>query len=391
MRASATRRSVVMLLENNSYPRDVRPRREAESLVDAGYEVTVIAPRDPGQRRRERVGGVDVVRFRLPLSLPGAVGFVVEYAVATMALLAHGTIALLRGADVLHLHNPPDTLFPVAWVARALGRGVVFDLHDLTPELFAEKYDNRAVARLLRALERRSLRAAHQVLTVNESYRQAAAARGGLPSERIWIVRNVPRLEELSRSTTPRSGALADPRLVFVGEMAAQDNAVDLPSVVRRLIDRHGLERASLTIVGDGDERPAVEREVARLGLGAHVRFLGFVPHDDIPMLLADADICLEPARRGPLNDRCSMVKVAEYMGAGRPVVAFPLPEVRRMAGDSALYAETETLDEFSDLVAHLALDDELRQSLGSRGKELARQNTWEHAEATLLDAYRAL
>ena len=49
------------------------------------------------------------------------------------------------------------------------------------------------------------------------------------------------------------------------------------------------------------------------------------------------------------------MVKVAEYMAAARPVVCFPLPEVRRMAGDAVLYAESERLDEMAEHVARLA------------------------------------
>ena len=65
-------RHVVMLLENNGYPRDVRPRREAESLVAAGYQVTIIAPREPGEPAREDVGGVRVWRFRLPQATAGA-------------------------------------------------------------------------------------------------------------------------------------------------------------------------------------------------------------------------------------------------------------------------------------------------------------------------------
>ena len=45
--------SIVMLLENNPYPQDVRVRSEAESLAAAGHDVTVLAPRGAGQRRRE--------------------------------------------------------------------------------------------------------------------------------------------------------------------------------------------------------------------------------------------------------------------------------------------------------------------------------------------------
>src|SRR4051812_4853060 len=63
MRSSA---SVLMLVENNAYPLDVRVRREAHALHDAGYRVTVIAPRAPGQRWREDVDGIVTYRYPAP-------------------------------------------------------------------------------------------------------------------------------------------------------------------------------------------------------------------------------------------------------------------------------------------------------------------------------------
>src|SRR5262245_16912355 len=123
-----------MLLENNPYPQDVRVRSEAESLAAAGHTVTVVAQRASGQPRRELVGGVRVRRFPLPETPANPAGFVLEYAIANASLYLAGAVELLRGADVVHIHNPPDTLFGIGFLARLLGRRVVFDHHDLAPE-----------------------------------------------------------------------------------------------------------------------------------------------------------------------------------------------------------------------------------------------------------------
>lgn len=384
-------RHVVMLLENNGYPRDVRPRREAESLVAAGYRVTVIAPREPGEPARDEVGGVRVWRFRLPQVASGAVAIVVEYLIANVQLMARASVALARGADIVHLHNPPDTLFPVGWLARALGRRVVFDLHDLAPELFVEKFGEGPVVRVLVALERQSLRVAHRVLTVNQSLKDRAVERSGVDPDRIAVLRNVPRRAAIAPDAPPRPGRLDEPQLVFLGSMESQDGVDDLPRLMQLLSDRCGLPGARMTVIGDGSRRAPVEAAIRAAGFGDRVRFLGYVPHDRVAGLLADADICVEPAARGPLNDRCSMVKVAEYMAAARPVVSFPLPEVRRMAGDAVLYAESEQLHEMADHVARLATDGQLRARLAALGRSRALELTWERSEAALLDAYEQL
>ena len=65
---------VLMLVENCSYPRDVRVRREAETLAEAGCEVSVICPALKGQVRRERLNGVRVVRYVSPPEARGTTG-----------------------------------------------------------------------------------------------------------------------------------------------------------------------------------------------------------------------------------------------------------------------------------------------------------------------------
>jgi hypothetical protein len=172
---------VTMLLENDLYPQDVRVRDEADSLRDAGWSVHVIAPRGEGQPARETVDGVSVERFRLHMDHEGGIGaLLAEYAVAHLQLYARGVRALARGADVLHLHNPPDTLFGPAALARLLGRRAVFDQHDLFADLVAERLGRRWAAAIARAAQRATARCANLVLVTNESQRELLAASGAV-------------------------------------------------------------------------------------------------------------------------------------------------------------------------------------------------------------------
>jgi len=62
MKASSNNR-ILMLLENQAYPQDVRVRREANALTAAGYTVSVICPAKPGQPSREVIKGVRIYRY----------------------------------------------------------------------------------------------------------------------------------------------------------------------------------------------------------------------------------------------------------------------------------------------------------------------------------------
>jgi glycosyltransferase involved in cell wall biosynthesis len=395
--ADDRRPRVVMLLENQPYPQDVRVRLEALALTADGYDVTVIAPRGSGQRRRETVDGVTVQRFGLPTApaspaaavAAGAIVF--EYVIANAQLYLRGLAALIAGADIVHLNNPPDTLFGVAYAARALRRRVVYDMHDVAPELFAAKFGDERVVRVLRWLERRSARSADRLLTVNESLCELASQRDAVPRERITLVRNAPPSAMLAEATPARDGSLADPRLVFVGNIESQDGVEILPELVRVLRDERGLSGVRLTIVGDGAGRGEVEARCRESGVQDSVELTGRVPHERIAGILAQADICLEPAPCNPLNHLCSMVKVYEYMSAGRPIVGYPLREVTRLAGDGMLYAEGGGPAALADQIVRLADDPELRRTLGARVRRRAHELTWERSAEALLAAYASI
>ncbi|MGB9378067.1 MAG: glycosyltransferase family 4 protein [Mycobacteriales bacterium] len=383
---------VVMLVENNVYPQDVRVRSEAQSLIKAGHDVTVLAPRGEGQSRRERVGGVRVRRFRLPKTPATTAGYIAEYAMANARLYLAGAWQLIRGARVVHLHNPPDTLFGVGMMARALGRDVVFDQHDLSPELFEAKFgSSRTALRLFRWFERRSFRISTLVIAPNESHKEIAIRRGGVAAERVTVVRNGPPRASLGEATEPRAGELTDPHLIFLGSMESQDGVDDLVGIFEALVRRHGFPQAKLTLVGEGSRRATLTDRFAAAGLSGQVHFTGFVAHREVAGLLGEADICLDPAPCTELNDHSTMVKVAEYMAARRAVVCFPLLETRRTASDAVAFAECGDVESFGAQIAALARDPERRLKLAEQGYERAADLTWDTSEANLVSAYERL
>jgi glycosyltransferase involved in cell wall biosynthesis len=382
----AERSSVLMLLENNPYPHDVRVRREAETLAAAGYGVTVVAPRRGDQPRRELIGGVEVRRFPLREGA-GAAGILLEYAIAHAFLFAATVRALLGGAQIVHAHNPPDTLFPAGLLARALGRRFVYDHHDLGPELFEDKFGGGRLVRVLRWAQRRSVRAADLTIVTNDSQADAVRgfARSGAP---VVVVRNGPPAASIVAAPVVRPGTLRDPQVVFVGTLETQDGVLELPKVLR-MVDRLGPGDVRLTVVGEGTARAELEQLFA--GREPAVRFAGRVPHERVAELLAEADIAIDPAPCTPLNDRSTMIKIAEYMAAGLPVVAYRLRETEVTGGDAVRYAKCGNPGAFALAVVKLAENEDARRSAGERGLERVRDLTWERSADALLAAYERI
>jgi glycosyltransferase involved in cell wall biosynthesis len=380
---------ITMLLENNPYPQDVRVRSEAQSLVAAGHRVEVIAPRLSGQRARERVDGVEVRRFHaIDGTGQGLAGLLLEYLVAIVALHLAALSALTRGSTVLHIHNPPDAFFLAGGMFRLAGRRVVFDHHDLGPELVEVKFRRSALVAAARISERLTFAAATHVLAANESHAAIALERGRKRPDEVTVVRNGPPASWTRLPLNVRPGRLSPIRLAYVGAVAEQDGVDALAEVLAALRDRTPPVPALLTVVGDGDGRPSLEAALARLGLAGCVTLTGWVKPERVPELLRDADVCVDPAPGTVLNQRSTMIKLAEYLALGKPVVAFDLLETRRTVADAAMLAPTGNMCAFAERIAMLAEDPELRRGLAQRARERAGELTWEHSEAALLAAY---
>ncbi len=385
---SANRRHrVLMLLENSPYPQDVRVRQEAEALARTGYTVTVLSPRVDDQPAEEAIGGVQVRRFWLPGPTETVGGLAVEYGVAHFQLLAYSIRELMRGAGVLHLHTPPDTLFIIGQIARALGRKVVLDQHDSMPELFEEKFGIRSIGRLLRMVQGASIRTATRVIVTNDSQRDLAFLRAGRLSRKPTVVRNGPYERALSSGTRQRPGPLLAPRIVYVGELGGQDGVLELPQLLRQ----PGLGEATLTVVGDGPSRDELLARSHLYGVRERVKLTGWVEYEEVFRQLWQADIAVDPAPCNALNHISTMMKIAEYLAAARPVVAYRLRETERTAGAAALYARCGDSEDFGRQVARLAGDAKLRAELSRAGLGRAADLVWEHSEKALLDLYASL
>jgi glycosyltransferase involved in cell wall biosynthesis len=395
-RTSATR--VVMLVENCSYPRDIRVRREAEALTNAGLEVTVICPALEGQPREEVLKGVRIYRYAAPPEVSGQLGYFVEYgySLAVTFVLAL-RVAVRHGIDVIHAANPPDLFVFLAAFFKPFGVRFIYDQHDLAPEMYRARYAGgrkRLLDLALRVCERCSYWLADHVVVANASYRENAIQRGKVPPERVSIVRNGPDAAQLDHCATAIAG-LGEPGVTvfaYLGLMGTQDGVAHLIGALNHL--RHDLGRTDFLclLVGSGEEQPNLERLTRTLGLEGYVRFTGFIPDPAyIPYLLA-ADICVDPDPYSEYNDRSTMIKVLDYMALAKPIVAFDLSETRRSAGNAAVYVSPNDEMEFAKALAALMDDPERRGAMGAIGRRRVEgELSWSSSAACLLRAYAAL
>jgi glycosyltransferase involved in cell wall biosynthesis len=404
----------ILMLVENYFPQDTRVKNEASLLTKAGYQISVIALQREGQAGHETLNSVEVYRLptlelfkktpsatvnRLDLlfvKLKSFLGYVVEYCYFTAACLIISTYAFLkRGFDVIHAHNPPDTLFLVALPFKLLGKKFVFDQHDLCPELYRSRYGAAEgfATRLLKIFEWCSLKLADVTIATNESYKRIQIERANKNSRDIFIVRNGPnRMRMTPVAPSARLRGMHKCILCYIGSLNPQDGVDHLLHSLRHLL--YDLKRSDFhcVIMGTGDSLQDLRNLADKLQLNGCVELPGFVSDEDLQANLAAADICLDPDPSSPLNDVSTWIKVMEYMAYGKPIVAFDLKETRFSAGDAAMYVRPNEETEFAETVAQLMSQPELRKEMGAYGRRRVEEELqWNKVGLNLLSAYEML
>src|SRR2546430_1238242 len=404
---------VLMWVENH-FPQDTRVTNEARLLADAGYKVAVIALRKQGQAARETWNGIEVYRvptlelFKktvagngsrlslLSVRLKSFLGYVVEYLYFTSACLVVSTcIFVRRGFDVMHAHNPPDTLFLVAVPFKLIGKQFVFDQHDLCPELYRSRYSatEGVYTRFLRVFEWCSLKLADITIATNESYKQIQIERANKNPADVFVVRNGPNQMRMTPAApSARLKGMNKSILCYVGSLNPQDGVDYLLRSLRHLL--HGLKRSDFYCVtmGSGDSLQDLRDLAGNLQLNGCVELTGFISDEDLQANLAAADICVDPDPSSPLNDVSTWIKVMEYMAAAKPIVTFDLKETRFSARHAAIYVKPNNETEFAEAIAQLMDQPELRKQMETYGRRRVEDELhWAKVGSTLLTAYETL
>jgi glycosyltransferase involved in cell wall biosynthesis len=380
---------VLIVVENVPASVDTRVRKQIDSLLEGGYRVSVVSRRHPDNAPYRANPRMRVYEYPAPPETSGLLGYLIEYGISFLAALVLSIRACATGGvDVIQFCQPPDIYFPIVWILRALGFGVVLDQRDLMPELYAARYGSprRSVMGVLRRLERLSYRSARHFLCVND-YLKDRALDSGVPTEQVTIVRNGPTYSRARRAIPDASLKQGRPFLCcWGGKMGRQDRLDLLVEAIRRYIHERGREDCHFAILGDGECLEATMSLVRGKGLEDYVSFPGWLSEEEVFRYLATADLGLDAS----LQAEVSPVKAMEYMACGLPFVAFDLDQTRAIGEGAAGFAPAGDAAELAHLIDELLHDPERRAVMGQVGRERVRDElAWEQQAVRYLEAVR--
>ena len=321
------------------FPSDPRVLRAVRVAVEQGWEVDVLATRQPGERAKEVVEGAHV--RRLPITHRrgrGALRVAAEYLGFTLlATVQASRLASRRRYSAVHVHNPPDFLVVAATVPRLLGAKVIFDVHDLSDDMFAMRFGSRRGARvfdrILRLVESAATRFADFVITVHEPYRRELETRG-VPPDKTTVVMNTvdERLLPSAGLERKRDGF----RIVYHGTVTPPYGVNLLVEAVARIAE--DVPDVRLDIYGAGDEVPKISALAESLGVADRVTLSArYLPHVEVLERVRVASVGVIPNLPVRFNRLALSTKLFEYVALGIPVVCADLGAIREHFSDSEM------------------------------------------------------
>lgn len=286
--------------------------------------------------------------------------------------------------------RPPDVLFVPAHVLPLYApRRSVVTVHDVGYRWFPRAHPWRQRLYLHWGTWW-SVRRAHRIIADSEATRSDVIRFYKVPPERVSVV-YPGRDEAIRRVEDPRQvdavrrkHALTRPYVLFVGTLQPRKNLERLIHAFARAIPLLPDEWGSLELVlagGTGWLADAILDAPGRYGIDGRVRFLGYVPDEDLPALLTGARAFAFPSLYEGFG-----FPILEAQACGVPVLASNVSSLPEVAGDAALLVDPSDVDAMAEGLCRLVVDETLRGALVARGYANVERFSWARAAREVLE-----
>jgi len=392
-RPETRRAKRVCMVTYSDYESDNRVRRYAETLARRGDKVDVFCVLSDDHSAREvLLNGVRVTHLSRKRifgeSTPVYIAHINRF--FFKALGAISARALARPYDLVHVHNMPDFVVFTAIIARLRGARVILDLHDLVPELFADKmkgWKNTLVGGMLRWEEKLSAAFAHHVIISNHLWLKTVTQRSVRPGKSSVFVNHVDS-RIFSRRARRRSD---DRRIILFHGTLSRHQGVDLViQAMPQVLSQQ--PKAEFHIYGGGSELERLKRLAREVGVEKAVQFHDGVPLDEIPQVISDADVGVVAKRADSFGNQAYSTKILEFMSQGIPVVLSRTEIDSYYFDDSvARFFESGNVDALAAALVEVLQNDALRNQMVARSFEYVARNDWESRKAEYLQLVDSL
>lgn len=374
------------MITNQKYVPDIRVRREAEGLVDAGHRVHVVCRRQYDTESTDELNGVQITRVcsdskivhNLAERIYSATWYQPVWALHIRKVLHEGNFDMIYYHDIEHAKLATR-------IADWYDLTIVADLHEMYPQAaslwrksssLSERLDPKMLFTpewRLQNLEEFAINHADGLITISEELLEYFEQKYNY-SQLSGVVRNVPDLERLDQMEIENLGYGDELVISYIGGFTPQRGiklAIEaMPDVLESVPD------AKLVLVGDGDEKyvSSLKTLAEDLGVSSKVEFTGWVDFERIGSYYNTSDVTLIPYHQTQASKYALPNKLFQAMAFRTPVVVNDLPTLKRLVDKhdvGEVFSQERPLSVV--LIDLLQNKNELEQ-MGCKGRDLVEE-----------------
>jgi alpha-1,3-rhamnosyl/mannosyltransferase len=266
----------------------------------------------------------------------------------------------------------------------------VVTVHDLSHIHYPQYHPVERVRHMDKRLPA-SLARASRVITVSDFVRREVITMLDVKPEKVCTVYNGidtvfhPRSQEELQPVLERYGLTGSRYLLAVTTLEPRKNLVSLCAAFSRLSDRLKRNHPLIVVGAKGWRTEGIEQAMAPLLQKGEMRWIGYVPADDLPILYAGAHAFVFPSIYEGFG-----FPPLEAMASGVPVLTSASSALAEVAGDAALLVNPEDIGQLSDGLSRLLTDEEFRKRARAKGLLRAALFTWERCIDETVQVYRS-
>jgi glycosyltransferase involved in cell wall biosynthesis len=362
--------------------------REANALMERGFNVDIICLRNSYEE--PKITHIDGHTLYQIQSRPAAEKSTASYFLNlslffVKSLFLVSWLHIRKRYRLIQVFAPPDIMVFAAIIPRILGSKLILVIHDIGPELFMRKLglgEKHVIIRVIKLLERMSIRFTHHVITVTDPWKDRLVGRS-VSSSKCTVVLNVPdeRIFKFNPSQIERKDDTAI-NLFYHGSMEEHfgvDTMLEAMPLIRKQVPN-----AMLNIYCGKRGRMLDNFLVLvnKLGIDNCVIFNNYVPFNKLPGVLSSADIGLVPTKGGVFSNEAVSMKSLEYMFLGIPIVISGTKAHRYYYDDSFVtFFNPGDVSDFADKVVGICKDTRRRKMQVQNSRLFIEKHSWEQTK----------
>jgi glycosyltransferase involved in cell wall biosynthesis len=348
----------------------------SKALAEKGYEVTVYTSGNilknhmvrVARKASEKEEGIEVRRFPSfdNLSLPHLFPRL-ENPIPFPSFLS----SLCKEYDVIHIHGHEYAIsFIASLVAKKHEIPTVLSIHNIG-EALEEYY---AIHLLRKVLDRTAF-----AFTVNSARAVIAPTKQALSVLKKFKpkrIRHIPLGIDLNRFNNLKRRS---DYVLFLGRLEQTKRPEDLIRAIPLVLDR---VKINFVIAGSGTQYEYLKGLVENLKIKDYVKFIGWVPYDKVPLVIAGASVIVAPGYAG--------YSIMEAAAAEKPIVSANLDwNVESIGKESALFTEPGNIKKLAEAILKALTNPELAEKLAKKARKYIEENAdWNVLVKHIVDTY---